>query len=149
MKKHISWAAIALGLLLAACSAPQGAQEGKAADRHGPDSTALAEEGRHAGFNPDIVSNKKMPQAMSLRDYLARVPGVVVEGYNVSIRGAGAPLFIIDGIQVGRSLRDAENMININDVDYVEVVKSPTELAMYGRLGGNGVIRIFTKRPEQ
>ncbi len=31
----------------------------------------------------------------------------------------------------------------------MEVVKSPSELALYGRLGGNGVIRIFTKRGEE
>lgn len=139
--------AIILGLSLAACSSSRTGQGKEVAGRKPQDSTAIADSKRE--FNPDEVSHKDIPYALNLRDYLARVPGVVLDGYNVSIRGAGPPLFVVDDVPIGRSLRDAENLVNVYDIDYVEVVKSPSELALYGRLGGNGVIRIFTKRAEQ
>lgn len=140
--------AIVLGLSLASCSSPQPAQDTTAQSGTEKD-TATVADAKHAEFNPGMVSNKEVPHALNLRDYLARVPGVIVDGYSVSIRGAGQPLYVIDGVQVGRSLSDVENLVNIQDIDYVEVVKSPSELAMYGRLGGNGVIRIFTKRGDE
>lgn len=77
-----------------------------------------------------------------------RVPGVMVTGNKVIIRGIGTlygstdPLFLVDGMQV-----DADYAMNMNpyDVERIEVIKGP-ETAIYGSRGGNGVIAIYTKR---
>lgn len=83
-------------------------------------------------------------EPLSIANMLERVPGVYIDGYNVSIRGAGPPLFIVDGVRVGRSLAAVENAVNIQDVASIEVLKSPGERAMYGMEGVNGVIIIRT-----
>lgn len=83
--------------------------------------------------------------AWTLADYLQRVPGVWVNGNKVSIRGGGPPLFIIDGVWVGNSYQAAANLVNIEDIASVEVLRNASETAIYGRYGGNGVIIIHTK----
>lgn len=128
MKRHIfSSLLFLLGLALASCSTSQPA--GQTADRQ-----------RQPG--PDTIL---VQDALTLADYLQRVPGVYFDGYNVSIRGGGPPLYIVDGAWVGRSYYAAASAVSIHDIASVEVLKSPSELAMYGREGGNGVIIIHTK----
>lgn len=128
MKRYIfSSLLFLLGALLVSCSATQPA--GQAAD-----------DSRYPGPDTIEVSN-----ALTLSDYLQRVPGVYFNGYNVSIRGAGPPLYIVDGTWIGRSYFGAANAVAIDDIASVEVLKSPSETALYGREGGNGVIIIHTK----
>ncbi len=77
-----------------------------------------------------------------------RVPGVVVNGNNITIRGINSfyggtdPLFIVDGVPV-----DKDHALNMNpyDIDRIEILKGP-DAAIYGSRGANGVIIIFTKR---
>lgn len=94
--------------------------------------------------------------AMSLADYLKRVPGlqviqsgtktqVTVRGQN-SMSGTGEPLFIINGVNVGFGYENAEPLVAITDIDRVQVLKSGQETAMYGMQGNNGVIIIKTKK---
>jgi TonB-dependent SusC/RagA subfamily outer membrane receptor len=59
--------------------------------------------------------------------------------------GSGEPLYVIDGFprQPGTGgLLD----INPNDIARIEVLKDPTSLAEYGSRGGNGVVRVTTKK---
>ena len=56
---------------------------------------------------------------------------------NRSILGGSTPLFLIDGVIVP----SFEGM-NLNDVDYVEVMK---DASVYGSDGGNGAIIVHTK----
>lgn len=77
-----------------------------------------------------------------------RVPGVMITGNNVNIRGSSSmgsntePLFLVDGMPV-----DAEYALNMNpfDVERIEVLKG-SDAAIYGSRGANGVIAIYTKR---
>ncbi len=77
-----------------------------------------------------------------------RVPGVMVTGNNVNIRGSRSmgtntdPLFLVDGMPV-----DAEYAMGMNpyDVERIEILKG-AETAIYGSRGANGVIAIYTKR---
>ena len=116
-----------LGMALASCSTSRTA--GPPADEH-----------RQAAQDTIVI-----PEAFTLADYLQQVPGVYFDGNNVSIRGAGPPLYIIDGVWVGRSYYGAANAVSIYDIASVEVLKSPSETAIYGREGANGVIIIHTK----
>jgi len=83
-----------------------------------------------------------------------RIPGLLVTGQGggpgvideISIRGGGTPLFIIDGIP--RTEADYQN-INPNDVESFSVLKDGQAAAVYGANAGNGVIVITTKKGKE
>jgi TonB-dependent SusC/RagA subfamily outer membrane receptor len=80
--------------------------------------------------------------ARNIFDLLMTVAGVVITGNNVSIRGGGDPLFLVDGFEMDiQLLKD----FVIDDVDEIEVVKD-AQTAVFGARGSNGVIMITTKR---
>ncbi|MEI7736742.1 MAG: SusC/RagA family TonB-linked outer membrane protein, partial [Ferruginibacter sp.] len=82
-----------------------------------------------------------------------RVAGVSVDAQGgpgstsvVRIRGFGSNgnndvLYVIDGVQ----MRGGSNLINPNDIETITVLKDPSNTALYGAQGGNGVIIITTK----
>lgn len=79
-----------------------------------------------------------------------RVPGVLVQGNTVTIRGPGSlmlsndPLFLIDGVPVDIN---AFRSLNPKDVELIEIIKGPNA-SIYGSRGANGVIAVYTKRGE-
>ncbi len=81
---------------------------------------------------------------------IARVPGVrrspdgqgiVLRGTR-SIRGSNEPLYVIDGVPSSTS-----PMLSLQDVEEIEVLKSPTDVARYGSQGMHGVVLIRTREP--
>lgn len=81
----------------------------------------------------------------NIYDYLrGKVPGLIVEGTDVYIRGIGTfnasktPMFIVDGVEV-----QSISNINPQDVDSVEVIKDASA-SIYGFRGANGVVKITT-----
>ena len=65
----------------------------------------------------------------------------------VKIRGLGsfgstAPLYVIDGVPMGTSIRD----FSPNDIETIQVLKDASAAAIYGSRAANGVIIITTKR---
>ncbi len=70
---------------------------------------------------------------------------MTVSGGRVAIRGQQYPLFVVDGVPVGRTYADAVSAVNVEDVRSVEILKSASETAIYGRRGANGVILIETR----
>lgn len=86
-----------------------------------------------------------------------RFPGVEVArtdrgGVSIRIRGPASfyantePLYVLDGvpIQAGPNVLAG---INPHDIASITVLKNPTDTAIYGIRGANGVIVITTKRP--
>ncbi len=68
-------------------------------------------------------------------------------GAMVRIRGIGSinansPLYVVDGV----ALQGNINSINPNDIASVQVLKDPSQTALYGVRGANGVIVISTLR---
>lgn len=68
----------------------------------------------------------------------------------VRIRGATSgynaePLYVVDGVAVQAGPSGALAGINPRDIESIKVLKGPTETAMYGARGANGVIVIKTK----
>lgn len=66
---------------------------------------------------------------------------------SVKIRGLGsfgstAPLYVIDGVPMGTSIRD----FSPNDIETLQVLKDASAAAIYGSRAANGVIIITTKR---
>jgi TonB-dependent SusC/RagA subfamily outer membrane receptor len=95
--------------------------------------------------------------AGTLESALARFPGVIVKplaeggvqilmmrGGGSTFYGSDAPLYVLDG----SPLPDGTNgliMVNPHDIQKIEVLKDPADIAIYGMRGRNGVIRITTK----
>ncbi len=107
-----------------------------------------------------------------------KVPGVDVQDNSVRIRGTStfnstsAPLFLIDGVPLVSNINfelpsdisqtnspgsveksddrliETVKSIPLNDVDKIEILKSPQNLATFGANGANGVIAIYTKNVE-
>jgi len=101
---------------------------------------------------PDaVIRSEDIPSGYSnaLQALQGRVPGVVVSGNSVTIRGVSTfygnsqPLYLVDGVPVN----DVSSVLSIpvEDIDRIEIIKGPNA-AIYGSRGGNGVIAIFTKR---
>ncbi len=74
-----------------------------------------------------------------VRDYIAGLT-VGVRGSS-NIRGIGNALFVIDGV-FGRD----PNLLNMEEVEQISVLKDANAVALYGSQGRNGVIVINTKR---
>ncbi len=100
---------------------------------------------------PDYVLyvDENMQTYSSVFDMMqGRIPGVVVNGNDVQIRGPSSfygstqPLYLIDNVPT-----DAGAVASLNpaDIERIEVLKGPSA-AIYGVRGANGVIAIFTKR---
>lgn len=104
--------------------------------------------------NPDkslTISNEDL-QYQNIFDYLeGRVPGLVITGDQISMRGGGMPLFMIDGMEVSGFMDGDEGIIReirnlrMNEIEKVEILKSGANLAIFGSKGGNGVIAIYRK----
>lgn len=83
-----------------------------------------------------------------LPEYINSIPRLSVQGYEVvntatsTIRGNTSPLFVLDGIQMGRSLYGILNVLNENQTISVEFLKSSRATIRYGEEGRNGVILI-------
>lgn len=85
-----------------------------------------------------------------------RVAGVTVTqgegGIAVRIRGATSiygsnePLYVLDGVPITPGPGGSLTGIDPYDIESIEVLKDPTDTALYGMRGANGVIVIKTKR---
>ena len=71
-----------------------------------------------------------------------RVAGLQISGENVSIRGGGTPLFLLDDMPIDLAMLSS---INPSSVETIEILKGATA-AIYGSRGGNGVIALYSKR---
>ena len=88
-----------------------------------------------------------------------RVAGVTVTrtdgGISVRIRGASSlyassePLYVLDGIPIQPGPGGSLQGIDPYDIESIQVLKDPTDTAIYGMRGANGVIVIRTKRAPQ
>lgn len=68
----------------------------------------------------------------------------------VRIRGVGSfgdtsPLYVIDGVPMGTSIRDFSS----NDIETIQVLKDASAGAIYGSRAANGVVIITTKRGQK
>jgi len=88
----------------------------------------------------------------SVLEMIGRLPGVVVSGTSIKIRGASSlmastePLIILDGMTFDNS---GLSSLDPNSVQNISVLKDGSETALYGSRGGNGVIVIATRHGEK
>lgn len=80
-----------------------------------------------------------------------QVPGLIVQNNggtpgstpSISIRGGGAPLYVIDGVIA--SDQDFKT-INSVDIESISFLKDASATAVYGSRAGNGIVLVTTKR---
>jgi hypothetical protein len=92
----------------------------------------------------------------SLADILRQQSGVIVKGTGqfaqVQIRGMNSimldnrPLYVYNGIELGRDYTKANNTIDRATIGSIRVLASLSEVNFYGERGRNGVIIIKSKR---
>ncbi|MBA9075921.1 MULTISPECIES: TonB-dependent receptor plug domain-containing protein [Rufibacter] len=94
---------------------------------------------------PDYIlkGSDLSPGINIIQSLQGRVAGLQVTNGQVSMRGGGSPLYLLDGMP-----SDAQfiQSINPNEVESVEVLKPGASSAIYGGQGGNGVIAINLKK---
>ena len=123
--------------------------------------------GSISSMKGDVLKN--LPVQSVDRGIQGRMSGVQVSSasgqpggaLNVRVRGIGSinasndPLWIVDGVQLGRfgqSTQGSSNplgSINPNDIESVEVLKDAASSAIYGAQAANGVILVTTKKGKK
>jgi TonB-dependent SusC/RagA subfamily outer membrane receptor len=104
-----------------------------------------------------IISQNLFSSATTVEQALqGRLPGLQVtnssgmpgSAANITIRGISSlsnnqPLYVIDGIPVSGNIND---LVNVNDIDFITVLKDHSASALYGSRAANGAIVINTKK---
>jgi len=105
----------------------------------------------------DIEEMKKVSNSNISTMLEGKVPGVVITSDGqpgadpiVRIRGIGsfgstAPLYVIDGVPMGTTIRD----FSPNDIESLQVLKDASAAAIYGSRAANGVVIITTKQGKK
>ncbi len=93
---------------------------------------------------------------ITLADHLRRVSGVQVQGNGpnatitirgrTSIYGNNEPLFVINGQPVTGGFQEVSQLVPVQEIKAIRVLKNPDELGIYGVRGANGVIEIDLKK---
>lgn len=74
-------------------------------------------------------------------------PYVTIRGLN-SIFTDSAPLWIVDGVEIGRAAAMPLGLLGRNSIESITILKDLSETARYGRKGANGVIIVSTRKED-
>lgn len=66
----------------------------------------------------------------------------IIRGYS-SVSGSNEARFVLDGVMISN---EGVNNIPVQDIDYIDVLKSGATAAIFGSFGANGIIAIYTKK---
>ena len=98
---------------------------------------------------------KDYSQYQNLAACLRTVPGVIVSGNNISLRGGGgggiaavSPLFVVDNVIVGTNYERVNGMVVPVNISEIKVLNGTASTNRYGQEGRGGVILIKTKTAE-
>lgn len=73
---------------------------------------------------------------------------------DIKVRGTGtitagsSPLYVVDGVPVESSGQVTE-VVNMEDIESIQILKDASSASIYGSRGGNGVVLITTKKGKQ
>ena len=134
-------------LLLCSCGAT------RSIEKYEPDEITMGYNGVDSDKNNYAVSKVKPSKDKAITAYSdmyqylqGRVPGLIVSGQNITIRGIGtnsgdsSPLILVDNVEMSDI-----SSIDPKIVSSVEVLKDASA-SIYGIRGANGVILITTRK---
>lgn len=108
----------------------------------------VGSEGLREPANPNVLDADAVTIPISTMErFIAnRLPGIVIRGRSIIIRGGSSfsstneALIVVDGREM-----DTSNFLDMNpaDIKRIEVLRGP-EGALYGRRGANGVLVVST-----
>ncbi len=122
---------------------------------------------RNKDFKDQPVANLAQSIQGKVSGLLVSTPsGTPGAGLLVSIRGAGNPLYVVDGVPMlsesnsslsssyntqGEEMGSGQNIssisdINPDDIESIEILKDASSASIYGARAANGVVLITTKR---
>ncbi len=116
---------------------------------------------RDVSSSVDTYENDGKILYSTLADHLRRIASLAVLGpgdeVQVFVRGIGSmsiyhsnePIFVIDGLNIGRGYASAKNSVDINKIKYIRVLKGLSQTVIYGEEGKNGVIIIRTTKRKK
>ena len=91
---------------------------------------------------------------ISLLDRMRSNPAIRINGNNLNakvyINGINSiyhqkeVLFVLDGLKVGK-YSEVANLIGNSDIESINILKEPSDLALYGFIGSGGVVLIKSK----
>ena len=91
---------------------------------------------------------------ISLLDRIRSNPAIRINGNNLNakvyINGINSiyhqkeVLFVLDGLKVG-TYSEVANLIGNSDIEAINILKEPSDLALYGFIGSGGVVLIKSK----
>ena len=94
--------------------------------------------------------------SLSLADYIRRAGGVSVHNIdgqtririrgNLSFNSTSDPLFVIDGVRSGNNYDRVENLVPLDYIQSIQVLKGPEASSRFGLAASSGAIIITTKR---
>lgn len=103
--------------------------------------------------NLEATLDDKNASVLPLVNRIQKLPGVTLRGgVPVFIKNANNttgrppyPLYVVDGLIVGNSFREVENIVQAVDVAELRALTG-SDASIYGTRGANGVIEITTKK---
>lgn len=135
MKKHIPiWLGCSLLLVLAACGSSKNSGSGEIP-------TAEQVEARNKAVIPLITQIRKLP-GITVQ---GGVPVFIKGNNSIQARRRDEPLYVLDGMPMGNSFRQIEDIVQPVDVESIRAL-SGAEASFYGSRGASGVILITTRR---
>lgn len=127
----------------------------KAGDEVVVTATGIKKEVKRLGYATQTVSASQFTKARepdAINSLKGNVAGLIVNvtpeiGHapSVSIRGDGAPMYVVDGVPM---TSDTYN-VNADDIESFTILKGPNATALYGFAGQNGAIIITTKKAKK
>ncbi|MGH7578507.1 MAG: SusC/RagA family TonB-linked outer membrane protein, partial [Longimicrobiales bacterium] len=110
---------------------------------------SAAEIGKATIASPDQAIQGRVPGVRVTTE--SGIPGAPVA---IRIRGVGTvgntqPLFVIDGVPVGKGMAGTSSplaTLNANDIESISVLRDASATAVYGMQSSNGVVLIETRR---
>ncbi len=98
----------------------------------------------HADYTVRVRDHMRMGPSNAISVLAGRAAGVYVKGNDISIRGGGTPLFMLNGMPVPK---EVILRIPMNDIAAIDILKSPLTTTFYGSRGAHGVIVVYTRSP--
>jgi len=102
--------------------------------------------------NKPSVSEPSIENALDLTEYIRRLGEAQITGDGssaiINIRGVTTinsdpnPLFVLNGNIVGRDYTQVYQMVDIQQVSSVKILKNAGDIGLYGVQGANGVVEI-------